>query len=159
MVACVRDKRGGNSTDLGLHVLGEVALGLEGELAVQALVGAVVGVGAQVLLEHAGLLAADAAHLADVLAAAPPPHVLVVLLALVAGPQLEGHPLVVEDLHHLVLRQPRHQLGVRGGRRPAEVMTPLAGRGVTVCWGKNDMQCWWCWMVSMLPYMYVVTCT
>lgn len=90
-------------THLGLHVLGEVAFGLEGELAVQALVGPVVCVGAQVLLQHAWLLAADPAHLAHVLASAPTPHVLVVFLAFVACAELEWHAFVVEDLHHLVL--------------------------------------------------------
>ena len=84
-------------------MLGEVAFGLEGELAVQALVGPVVRVGAQVLLQHAWLLAADPTHLAHILASPPTPHVLIVFLAFIACTELERNTLVVEDLHHLVL--------------------------------------------------------
>ena len=84
-------------------MLGEIALGLEGELAVQTLVGPVICVSPQVLLQHAWLLAANSTHLTHVLAPTPTPHILIVLLAVVACAEPERHSFVVEDLHHLVL--------------------------------------------------------
>ena len=77
---------------LGLHVFGEVALGLEGEVAVAARVRTEVAMRADVLLQHGGLLAADAAALADVPAPPAPAHVgvVVVVVGLVAALDLTG---------------------------------------------------------------------
>ena len=63
-----------------LHVLGQVALGLEAEVAVLALVGPEVGVCPDVLLQHGGLLAPDPAAVADVLAPSPAADVRVVVV-------------------------------------------------------------------------------
>ena len=77
---------------LGLHVFGEVALGLEGEVAVAARVRPEVAVRPDVLLQHGGLLAADAAALAHVPAPPAPAHVgvVVVVVGLVAALDLTG---------------------------------------------------------------------
>ena len=71
---------------LGLHVLRQVALRLEGEVAMAAGVRPEVGVRPDVLLQHGRLLATDAAAVADV--AAPPAAAdvrVVVVEALVAA--------------------------------------------------------------------------
>lgn len=60
---------------------------LEGEIAELADVWSDVGVCADVLFQHAGLLAADAAFLADVLPSAPAPHVNIVFIGFVPGTQ------------------------------------------------------------------------
>lgn len=57
--------------------------GFEGEVAVLAHIGSNVGVSADVLLQHAGLLAANATLSTDVLPPAPPSHVHVLLIGLV----------------------------------------------------------------------------
>ena len=77
---------------LGLHVLGEIALGLEGKVAVAARVGPEVAVRPDVLLQHRGLLAPDAAALANVPTPTAPPHVgvVVVVVGLVAALDLAG---------------------------------------------------------------------
>ena len=81
---------------LGLHVFGEVALGLEAEATVSAVVGSEVGVCAQVFLQHAGLLTPDATRLTDVLAPATAAHILVLLLTLEATlTQTQFVPLAV----------------------------------------------------------------
>lgn len=64
--------------------------GLEGEVAELADVRPDVGVRADVLLQHAGLLAADATLLADVLPPAAAAHVHVVLVGLVPAGEREG---------------------------------------------------------------------
>lgn len=62
-----------------------LTFGLEGEIAELADVGPDVRVGPDVFLQHAGLLAADAALLADVLPPAAAAHIDVVLVGLVPG--------------------------------------------------------------------------
>lgn len=65
-----------------------LTFGLEGEVAELADVGPDVRVGPDVFLQHAGLLAADAALLADVLPPAAAAHIDVVLVGLVPGKRM-----------------------------------------------------------------------
>ena len=77
-------------------MLGEVALGLEAEVAILAGVGPHIGVGADVLFQHGGLLAADATRVADILAAPPAADVcVVVVVGLVAALHGPSAPLVI----------------------------------------------------------------
>ena len=77
---------------LGLHVLGEIAFGLEGKVAMAARVRPEVAVRADVLLQHRGFLATDAAALAHVPTPTASAHVgvLVVVVGLVAALDLAG---------------------------------------------------------------------
>lgn len=58
---------------------------LEGEVAVHAVVRPHVGVGADVLAQHAGLLAADATFLTDVFTSPTPTHVNILLIRFVSA--------------------------------------------------------------------------
>ena len=64
-----------------LHVLGQIALSLEAEVAVLAGVRPDVGVGPDVLLEHRRLLAPDPAGVADILPPSPAPDVGVIVIS------------------------------------------------------------------------------
>ncbi len=77
-------------------MLGEVALGLEAEVAILAGVGPDVGVRADVFFQHGGFLAADAARVADVFAAPPAAYVGVVVVGgLVSALYRSPRPLPV----------------------------------------------------------------
>ena len=77
---------------LGLHVLGKIAFGLEGEVAVAARVWPEVAVRPDVFLQHGGLLASDTAALAHVPPSPASPHVgvVVIVVGLVAALDLTG---------------------------------------------------------------------
>ena len=78
-----------------LHVLGQVAFGLEAEVAVFACVRPEVAVGPDVFLQHGRFLATNPAALAHVFPAAPTPDVgIVVVRRLVATFHLSPAPLV-----------------------------------------------------------------
>lgn len=85
MTRRVRTTRGGGSSSRRRRSSTRLTFGLEGKVAELADVGPDVGVGPDVFLQHAGLLAADAALLADVLPPAAPAHVHVVLVGFVPG--------------------------------------------------------------------------
>ena len=74
-------------------MLGQIPLGLEAEVAVLAGVRPDVGVGPDVLLEHGGLLAPDAACVTDVLAPPPAPDVGVVVIGRLVAALHSPHSL------------------------------------------------------------------
>lgn len=83
-----------------------MTFGLEGEVAELADVGPHVGVRADVLLQHAGLLAADAALLADVFTSTAAAHVHVVLVGFVPGRERENQ----DDEGAFVFMQKRNKV-------------------------------------------------